>query len=133
MEKFPFTTRLHSFTFLLLELGIHFLDIRPTSLAVSQIVHDPRHFVQLKTLIITFLLPYAPERLTVILICPVESLSRSVTLCGSFKVSKSTVIPYGIAISSVRAYLLPIEPELSSTLCETSAFVSSAAENKAMN
>lgn len=37
----------------------------------------------------------------------IESRSRKVTVCGSFNVSKSTVIPYGIAISSVRAYRRP--------------------------
>lgn len=43
--------------------------------------------------------------------------------------SKSIVTPYGIAISSVLAYLLPIDPELSSTLCETSTLVNSDAKN----
>lgn len=55
------------------------------------------------------------------------SLSLSVALCGIFKVSKSIVMPNGIAISSVRAYLRPMLPEESSTLCETSAFVRSCA------
>ena len=57
---------------------------------------------------------------TPILTCEVESLSLRVTVLGSFKLSKSTVIPNGIAISSVLAYLFPMEPELSSTLWETS-------------
>ncbi len=45
-------------------------------------------------------------------------LSLSVAL-PSFNESKSTVIPNGIPISSVREYLLPIEPLLSSTLWDT--------------
>ena len=53
------------------------------------------------------------------------SLSRSVALCGIFSVSKSIVIPNGMAISSVRAYLRPILPEESSTLCDTSILVRS--------
>lgn len=57
-----------------------------------------------------------------------ESLSLKVTECGSLSVSKSIVIPYGMAISSVLAYRLPIEPELSSTLCEILAFVRKPAE-----
>ena len=44
-----------------------------------------------------------------------ESRSRKVTVLGIFKVSKSTVIPKGTAISSVLAYLRPMDPEESST------------------
>ena len=44
-----------------------------------------------------------------------ESLSRNVTVFGYFKLSKSIVIPKGTAISSVRAYRRPIDPEESST------------------
>jgi hypothetical protein len=54
----------------------------------------------------------------------VVSLSRKVTV-EVFTVSKSMVIPNGIAISSVRAYLLPIDPLESSTFTETSFFRSS--------
>ena len=53
----------------------------------------------------------------------VVSLSLKVTVCGSFKLSKSTVMPKGMATSSVLAYLLPIDPELSSTLWEISCMV----------
>lgn len=61
-----------------------------------------------------------------------ESLSLNVTLYGTFNVSKSIVIPYGIAISSVRAYRLPMEPELSSILCDTSTFVKAVAKIKSV-
>lgn len=67
---------------------------------------------------------------TFIRTCPMLSLSLSVALCGVFKVSKSIVIPNGIAISSVRAYLRPMLPEESSTLCETSALVRFSAINQ---
>lgn len=57
-----------------------------------------------------------------------ESLSLNVALAGSFlTVSKSMVIPKGIAISSVLAYLRPILPEESSTLCDTFTLSSSSA------
>ena len=49
------------------------------------------------------------------LIWRVEFRSRRVAVLV-FTVSKSTVMPNGIPISSVRAYLLPIDPLLSSTL-----------------
>lgn len=56
------------------------------------------------------------------------SRSRSVAEAGDlFKVSKSIVIPYGIAIWSVRAYRRPMDPLLSSTRCETAYLVSSEA------
>lgn len=58
---------------------------------------------------------------------PVESRSRSVALCGSFRVSKSMVTPNGMEISSVRAYRRPMEPLESSTLCDTSTCVRSRA------
>ena len=57
------------------------------------------------------------------LIWVVVSLSLKVTECGSLRLSKSTVMPNGIATSSVLAYLLPIEPELSSTRWEMSCIV----------
>lgn len=60
--------------------------------------------------------------------CCMESRSRSVTLLGSFNVSKSMVIPYGIAISSVRAYRRPMDPLELSTLCDTSFWVNVAAK-----
>ena len=41
--------------------------------------------------------------------------------------SKSIVIPNGMAIWSVRAYRRPIEPLLASTLCDTSCCVSATA------
>ena len=47
-----------------------------------------------------------------------ESLSRRVTVLGTFRLSKSIVIPKGAEISSVRAYLRPMDPEESSTLNE---------------
>ena len=53
----------------------------------------------------------------------VVSLSLRVTEKGSFKLSKSTVMPKGMATSSVLAYLLPMEPELSSTRWEMSCMV----------
>ena len=49
------------------------------------------------------------------LICWVEFRSLKVAVLV-FTVSKSTVIPNGIPIASVRAYLRPMEPLLSSTL-----------------
>ena len=49
------------------------------------------------------------------------------TVCGAFSVSKSTVTPNGMAISSVRAYRLPMLPLALSTLHETAAAVSSRA------
>ena len=62
-------------------------------------------------------------------ICRVVFLSRNVTVCGVlFTVSKSIVIPKGIAISSVRAYRLPIDPLESSTLCVISNSVSADAK-----
>ena len=57
------------------------------------------------------------------LIWVVVSLSLKVTECGSLRLSKSTVMPNGIATSSVLAYLLPIDPELSSTRWEMSCIV----------
>lgn len=63
--------------------------------------------------------------LTFIRTCPMLSRSLRVALCGVFSVSKSIVIPNGIAISSVRAYRRPILPDESSTLCETSTLVRS--------
>ncbi|WAQ94007.1 UNG-like protein [Mya arenaria] len=56
------------------------------------------------------------------LICFIVSRSLSVAVCGSFSVSKSTVMPYGMAIASVRAYRRPIDPLELSTLCEMSCF-----------
>ena len=66
---------------------------------------------------------------TSVLICRVVFLSRKVTVCGVlFTVSKSMVIPKGIAISSVRAYRRPIDPLESSTLCVISNSVSADAD-----
>ena len=45
-----------------------------------------------------------------------ESRSLKVTVFGTLMLSKSTVIPNGTEISSVLAYLRPIDPEESSTL-----------------
>ena len=62
------------------------------------------------------------------LICRVVFLSLSVAVWGSLlTVSKSTVIPKGMAISSVLAYLRPIEPLESSTLWEMSSAVKDSA------
>ena len=46
--------------------------------------------------------------------------------------SKSIVMPYGIAIWSVRAYLRPIDPVLLSTRWETSRFVNEDAKRTKM-
>ena len=49
-------------------------------------------------------------------------------MCGSLlTVSKSTVIPKGIPISSVLAYRRPIEPLELSTLCEMSSVLNESA------
>ena len=45
-----------------------------------------------------------------------ESRSLKVTVFGTLTLSKSTVIPNGTEISSVLAYLRPMDPEESSTL-----------------
>lgn len=57
--------------------------------------------------------------LTGTLICSIESLSRIVTDCGSTNESKSTVIQYGTAISSVLEYRRPTDPLESSILLDT--------------
>ena len=72
-------------------------------------------------------------QLTGALICFMLSLSLSVAVWGSFKESKSTVIPNGIAIWSVLAYRRPIEPPELSTRWVMSYFVRSFAVKKFFN
>lgn len=60
--------------------------------------------------------------------CSVLSLSRNVTVFGVLlQVSKSMVTPKGMAISSVRAYLRPMDPVESSILDEIFSSVRSFA------
>ena len=68
---------------------------------------------------------------TGILICFIEFRSRRVTVEGClFTVSKSIVTPNGMPISSVRAYLRPIEPAESSTLWLMSYLLRPLAESE---
>lgn len=67
---------------------------------------------------------------TGILTWSIVSRSRTVTVWGSSKLSKSIVMPYGMAISSARAYRRPIVPFDSSTLWKTPCSVNAAATVK---
>ncbi|MPC44929.1 hypothetical protein E2C01_038611 [Portunus trituberculatus] len=79
----------------------------------------------------SFLLPNLTTILTGMRTCCVESLSLTVTVCGTlFTVSKSTVIPKGIPISSVRAYRRPMDPVESSIFTDKFISVNASAGSK---